>query len=102
MPSNIEGPRNPNARLSRDNVLIIRKRYAAGVTQRELCRVFGVSHNTIARIIHRETWGWLGDDGRGLPPLTTEGLPDLTQEQEAAALASEEKLRKLLAGTPGE
>jgi transposase len=93
MNSNIQGARNPNARLSEQNVITIRRRYAAGVTQRELCKVFGVSHNTIARIVHRETWGWLEDDGSGAPPMTAEGLPPLTPEQEAEADAMLQRLR---------
>ena len=95
--SNIQGGRNPNARLSRENVLTIRKRYAEGATQRELCKVYGVSHNTIARIIHGETWGWLNDNNVGMPPLHTVNLPPLTQEQEEAALESQKRLIALLA-----
>ena len=85
----IQGGRNPNARLSRDNVLMIRRRHAQGVTQRELARVYGVSGNTIANIIHRTTWGWLEDDGTGTAPWGDDVSQVVRTPEEQAALDAE-------------
>ena len=61
--------------------------------------MYGVSHNTIARIIHFETWAWLKDDGSGMPDHMG-GLPPLSPEEDAAldeeVRASAARLRRLL------
>lgn len=94
--NDIRGARNPNSTLTPEMVLTIRKRYAEGVTQRELCNVYGVSVTAIARIVHRETWGWLKDDESPSPyaPAATEApLPQASPEE---VVASQARLLALL------
>ena len=96
----LRGARNPNAALSKDDVLTIRRRYKEGVTQGELCRVYGVSISTIARIVNWHTWAWLTDEDSTLPGLD-EPTPKLSPEAQAQlerdASASAERLKVLLA-----
>lgn len=45
------------AKLTKEKVLEIRRRYATGeVYQRALAAEYGVRENTLFRIIHRQTW----------------------------------------------
>lgn len=100
----LRGTRNPNAVLTPEQVLTIRRRYAEGVTQGALCRVYGVSIGTIERVIHFKTWAWLTEDH----PLAVspnaprdDAPPKLSPEAEAQlerdAAASAERLKALLA-----
>lgn len=82
-----------NARLSKENVQTIRQRYEAGATQRELCRVYGVSITTIGRIVRGETWGWLEGAGNAPEAALDRPLPPLTPEQEQAALEAAERIK---------
>jgi len=50
------GERNPMAKLTQSGVAEIRRRVAAGETQRSLCAEFGVSPMTISRVVRGETW----------------------------------------------
>ena len=52
----LEGADNPMAKLSWDQVRAIRAEVASGVTQRTMCKRFGVSPMTVSRIIRNETW----------------------------------------------
>jgi hypothetical protein len=76
MPPPAPGERNPNAKLTRDQVLAIRKRIAdlrARAVERgtkhiargalsALAAEFGVSISRISQIARREAWAWLGED----------------------------------------
>ena len=93
--THLRGSRNPNAALTPENVLTIRKRYAEGITQAELCRVYGVSITTIARIVTWQTWGWLKDEDSDMPGVDAP-LPPLTPAEEQAAAESAARLAKLL------
>lgn len=64
--------------LTADDVQVIRQRFAAGDTQRELCGVYGVSVNTIGRIVRGETWQWL------LQPETVAEKAELTVAEKAS------------------
>lgn len=44
------------AKLSNDKVVIIRKLSTAGMTGKEISKLFGIHHTTACRIINRETW----------------------------------------------
>ena len=94
--SNLRGSRNPNAALTPENVLTIRKRYAEGVTQAELCRVYGVSITTIARIVNWQTWNWL-KYAESTMPQDDVPLPELTPEQEKAAAESLARFQAMVA-----
>lgn len=51
------GERNGNAKLSRDQVQEIRRRYSdRGVTQKQLGREFGVSRVQIGKIVNGKLW----------------------------------------------
>jgi uncharacterized protein YjcR len=59
-------------KLTVDQVLKIREMYADGAKRPVLARMFGVSHVTIHKIIHRHTWkraedwcGYCNGDGTG-------------------------------------
>jgi hypothetical protein len=55
-----ERDRTANLKLMPDQVRRIRNSYAEGsITQRELGEHFGVSQDTISRIVNRKTWDWL-------------------------------------------
>lgn len=82
-----------NARLSEDDVRTLRKRYAEGATQRELCQAYGVSITTVGRIVRGETWGWL--DGQGQSPEAPKPAP-MPQASAEEVAASAERLRALL------
>jgi hypothetical protein len=100
----LRGTRNPNAVLTPEQVLAIREKYAQGITQGALCRVYGVSIGTIERVVHWKTWAWLTPDhplARSPNAPCEEELPKLSPEEdarmEAAAAASAERLKALLA-----
>ena len=99
----LRGERNPNAALSRADVLTIRHKYSQGVTQGALCRVYGVSISTVARIVNWQTWTWLENEDSRMPGEGFDEVPQVarTPEQEAQlerdALASAERLKALLA-----
>lgn len=52
------GSKVNTSKLTAEQVLEIRRRYPAE-TKSQLGRVFGVHHNSIAKIIKRENWAWL-------------------------------------------
>lgn len=53
----VRGESHGGARLTIEDVVAIRSRYASGdVTQAELGQVFGISHQQVSRIIRREKW----------------------------------------------
>ena len=89
-----------NAKLTKELVINIRKRLAAGDTQSSLCRAYGVSIVTIGRIARRETWNWLKEDESGIAPGNWRE-PDMSQpltvEEQAAAEASLTRLQAILA-----
>jgi len=51
------GSKNGNARLADDDVREIRDRHAGGQSTAALARAFGVSANTIGRIVNGNGWG---------------------------------------------
>jgi hypothetical protein len=56
------GTECPSARLTEDQVLSIRRRYAAGEsTMLGMAREYGVAHATVAKVVHRKTWLHLRD-----------------------------------------
>jgi HNH endonuclease len=50
------GERNPRARVTADQVLEIRRRFAAGERKASLCRAFGVGFCAITSIVTGLTW----------------------------------------------
>ena len=97
----LRGGRNPNAALSKEDVLAIRHKYSQGITQGALCRVYGVSISTIARIVNYQTWTWLENEDSRMPGDVNAELPKLSPEAQAQlerdAAASAERLKVLLA-----
>lgn len=67
-----------NAKMTPDKVVEMRQRFAAGETIYELGAVFGISAQTAAQIIRRETWKHVLD-GAPIPPRSTHRK--LTREQ---------------------
>ena len=53
---NQQGAKNPNARLTEDDVHAIRQRKADGATHAELAKEFGVTKTTISFIHNRKLW----------------------------------------------
>ena len=50
------GEKNPNAKLTAEEVLDIRRRYKEGYTPIELADLFGISRPNIWNIISRRIW----------------------------------------------
>ena len=50
------------ARLTPEDVLAIRRRYAAGESQRSLGREYGVTHGAIGRAVRGQNWRWLKEE----------------------------------------
>lgn len=102
----LRGGRNPNAALSKEDVLAIRHKYSQGITQGALCRVYGVSISTIARIVNYQTWTWLENEDSRMPGDVDAELPKLSPEAQAQlekdAAASAERLKAILAGQSAE
>ena len=58
------GQRIVTGKLSNEEVLEIRKLYKTGdYTQVDIAKMYNVRHCTISKIIRRETFNWLNDDG---------------------------------------
>ncbi|MFH1623586.1 MAG: hypothetical protein ABID54_00330 [Pseudomonadota bacterium] len=53
------GDRNRNAKLTEDEVRLIRTLLRFGNLQRTIAEVFGVSQNTVSRIGNGTSWKWL-------------------------------------------
>ena len=58
-----QGERNPAAKLTEDQVKVIRAAVAAGGTLRHIAWAFGVSERTVRHIVQGTTWRVL--DGSG-------------------------------------
>ena len=57
-----KGTDNGNAKLTEEQVIEIRRRYAdGGVTHRSLGRDYGVAYSVIGKIIRREIWAHLDE-----------------------------------------
>jgi HNH endonuclease len=55
--AHLSGETNPNARLSDEDVLSMRRRYSArGVTMTRLAAEYGVSQSVISNVLTRRTW----------------------------------------------
>ena len=58
------GSKNNRGKLSIEDVIEIRKLYKTGdYTQVDIAKMYNVKHYTIGRIIKKETFSWLNDDG---------------------------------------
>ncbi len=56
-PVSLPGERNPNVRITADDVACIRALYAAGgISQDRLARQFGISQTQTSRVIRGESW----------------------------------------------
>ena len=54
------GEKNPSAKLTEQQVIEIRTRYAnGGITHTQIAKEYGVSRQTISYIISRHTWAYL-------------------------------------------
>ena len=52
----VRGERHPRAKLSADDVRMIRRRHAAGESFSSIAADHGVARKTIASVVHRHTW----------------------------------------------
>lgn len=52
-----------STKLTKEHVLEIRRAYANGETLTELAKQFGVGAPQIHRIVNRQRWAWLSDEG---------------------------------------
>lgn len=50
------GSNSPFAKLTEENVLIIRKMFSEGNSQANIAKLFNVKRNTINQIVHRKRW----------------------------------------------
>lgn len=53
------GERQGQSKLTREDVLAIRSRAAAGEAQHALARAFGIHQSTVSQIVSRKRWAWL-------------------------------------------
>lgn len=58
------GEKSHAAKLTKDQVISIRRQFASGVSQRTLGARFGVSPSYVHRITSRQKWKWLADQGQ--------------------------------------
>lgn len=57
------GERSGGAKLTRRQVLDIRREYASGkASMKQLAKKHGVVPGTISKIVNRQRWGWLKED----------------------------------------
>jgi hypothetical protein len=54
-----KGEKKHLAKLDAEKVLDIRRRAAAGESQRSLSGRFGVNCSAISKVVHRRTWAWV-------------------------------------------
>lgn len=54
---NQRGSQNDSARVTEQEVALIRKLYAQGVFQVEIGARFGIAQTTVSKIVRRATWG---------------------------------------------
>jgi hypothetical protein len=54
------GEKNPRAKLTAGQVLLIRERHRQGESRDALAQAFGVTYETVAMIVRRATWTHLG------------------------------------------
>jgi hypothetical protein len=57
--THLRGPRNPNAKLTPQDVLVIRS--IKGETQTAIGKRFGVTKGCVQGIVSRDSWAWLAD-----------------------------------------
>lgn len=53
------GQANGNADLTEDQVRGVRRRAAAGESQRSIANSLGIQQSTVSKIVRRERWGWV-------------------------------------------
>lgn len=79
---NVRGERNGAARLTRQDVLIMRKLARHGAPFDLLARAWGVEETTTAQAVRRQSWAWLQDEDAedsdlGPPPDSFDDLSDV-------------------------
>ena len=58
------GSKNPNGKLSPDEVIELRKMYATGkYTHKDLAEIFKVNQSNISKIINGKTFSWIDAEG---------------------------------------
>ena len=58
------GSKNPNGKLSPDEVIEMRKMYATGkYTHKDLVEIFNVNQSSISKIINGKTFSWIDVEG---------------------------------------
>ena len=70
------GERHPNAKLTADDVLSIRRMARYGVTYRSLASAFGVSHANVGYIVRGEAWQAGVRRAGGPEPARPQGVGD--------------------------
>lgn len=90
-----------SATLTPDQVYAIRQEYENGATQGELCRKYGVSINTIGRIVRGETWtqfqGPRTEHIHNKPPVSDEEVQASEQRLRAALEPTSQRSEEVLA-----
>jgi plasmid maintenance system antidote protein VapI len=56
------GESNPRCKLTKEQVLEIRKLAATGMVHRRIAAQFSVGSMTVSRIVNGQRWGWLKDE----------------------------------------
>ncbi len=70
------GERHPNAKLTADDVLAIRRMARCGATYRSIGSAFGVSHANVGYIVRGEAWQPLALDARNPERVRQRGADD--------------------------
>jgi transposase-like protein len=102
-----KGSQNVNSTLDEGKVRMIRQAAKQGVTAGQMARLYGVSAETIRRVIRYETWAWLSDEGPvgdlqkiGVDVLREEQMLAFSKEPTAEELeASHAKLEAMMRET---
>ena len=88
-----------NTRLTEADVRSMRLRHAQGVASvRDLSAEFGLAAESVRKIIRRETWATVSDEGPGAPAEAWRG-PEPTREE---ILASQQRLLGMLRAEGGQ
>lgn len=58
---NFKGEKHPHHKLTERNVIEMRRLYKTGLTQKQICKMFGVERRQAGDVINGKNWGWLRD-----------------------------------------
>lgn len=62
-----KGEKHPHSKLSRDDVLRIRRLKRLGMSNKEIAQEYNIGHNYASLVARGKCWSWLNDNGWGQP-----------------------------------